>query len=326
MNDSLSDKEPRSWRKKDAEGDDLIEVWRRRPAHSEERLAVEIIEQLEGELTEARKWRGVLTDLADRNQRRVEQLETALPSLAATETARLAKELRMCVAFMLDKYPHHTTMMKTLTEAASALESAPPSPQAAPDALVKIDDGQSTHCRTAKEWLDLARADLARRSHTERRSTLSYTAAPVPPMMKIVPHLRPRPDHVGVDDMVVLASDYFALKEFVRDLLQATFDPENQPSQFGTHLSAIEPTVRVGLWPMLVQGQIATDAKGILLMIDSEQSDEEKAITLWHETLHLLGLTDEDHIEILAKQLAGAAPKILDFVRRADDSAAGRKA
>lgn len=32
--------------------------------------------------------------------------------------------------------------------------------------LVKIDDGQSTHCRTAKEWIDLARADLAARSTT----------------------------------------------------------------------------------------------------------------------------------------------------------------
>lgn len=30
--------------------------------------------------------------------------------------------------------------------------------------FIKIDDGQSTHARTAKEWLDLARADLASRS------------------------------------------------------------------------------------------------------------------------------------------------------------------
>ena len=60
--------------------------------------------------------------------------------------------------------------------------------------------------------------------------------APTPPMLSIVPHLRSRPDHVGVEDMVVLAKDYFALSEWTRTLLQAVFDPENQTSQFGTVL------------------------------------------------------------------------------------------
>lgn len=40
-----------------------------------------------------------------------------------------------------------------------------------PDQLIKIDDGQSTHARTAKEWLDLARRDLAGRARSDSTSS-----------------------------------------------------------------------------------------------------------------------------------------------------------
>lgn len=42
-----------------------------------------------------------------------------------------------------------------------------------PSQLVKIDDGQSVHVRTAREWLDLARADLASQSETPLKTIIA---------------------------------------------------------------------------------------------------------------------------------------------------------
>ena len=45
-----------------------------------------------------------------------------------------------------------------------------------PSQLVKIDDGQSVHVRTAAEWIDLARRDLQHASERETIASLSGCA------------------------------------------------------------------------------------------------------------------------------------------------------
>ena len=78
----------------------------------------------------------------------------------------------------------------------------------------------------------------------------------------------------------------------------------------------IAASLRIEFRPLLVQGQLATDDNGILLLIDSEQPDAEKIVTIWHETLHLLGLTDEEQVESMANKLAAACPEILQAFRQ----------
>lgn len=64
--------------------------------------------------------------------------------------------------------------------------------------------------------------------------------------------------------------------------------------------------------PMLVQGQLATDAGGPLILINSEEEPpHEQVVTLFHEVLHLLGMTDEFLCDEYAMKLADAAPDIL---------------
>jgi hypothetical protein len=70
--------------------------------------------------------------------------------------------------------------------------------------------------------------------------------------------------------------------------------------------------------PLLTSAFVGTgDAGKIYILIDSDQSVAEQTIALWHETLHLLGLTDEDQVEALARRLAAAFPEILDVVKAA---------
>ena len=68
---------------------------------------------------------------------------------------------------------------------------------------------------------------------------------------------------------------------------------------------------------MLISGMLATvpaDRVDVIL-IDSEQPEAEQLVALWHETLHLLGLTDEDQVEAMAQRLAKACPEILAAVK-----------
>lgn len=69
--------------------------------------------------------------------------------------------------------------------------------------------------------------------------------------------------------------------------------------------------VRIRIRPLLVSGQLAVDADGPLILIDSEQPEHEQVVALWHETLHLLGLTDEKQVEAFALELAKSCPTIL---------------
>jgi hypothetical protein len=62
---------------------------------------------------------------------------------------------------------------------------------------------------------------------------------------------------------------------------------------------------------MLVNGQLATDEHGPVILIDSEQEEYEQVVTLWHEVLHLLGMTDEGAVERIAARLAHACDTVL---------------
>jgi hypothetical protein len=70
-------------------------------------------------------------------------------------------------------------------------------------------------------------------------------------------------------------------------------------------------TVRIKLRPMLVNGMLSSDAAGPVVLIDSEQPEGEQVVSLWHEIMHLLGLTDEKEVEAIAYNLAEADPHIL---------------
>jgi hypothetical protein len=60
---------------------------------------------------------------------------------------------------------------------------------------------------------------------------------------------------------------------------------------------------------------LAADHKGSKILIDEEQPIDQQILTLWHETLHLLGLDDEERIEALAARLAAACPEILATIK-----------
>lgn len=72
---------------------------------------------------------------------------------------------------------------------------------------------------------------------------------------------------------------------------------------------------RIQFRPLLIHGCIASVAGATWVLIDSEQSEAEQVATLWHETLHLLGLRDEDQVEAMAQRLAQACPEILELVK-----------
>lgn len=78
--------------------------------------------------------------------------------------------------------------------------------------------------------------------------------------------------------------------------------------------------IRIHRQPLLVDGGVGLDQDGrIVIYVDSEQSDEELAVTLWHEAVHLLMLAagvpasnhNEERIERAARKLAEACPEIV---------------
>jgi hypothetical protein len=78
--------------------------------------------------------------------------------------------------------------------------------------------------------------------------------------------------------------------------------------------SASAPRMQIPLKvrPMLVRGMLAYDERGPVILINSEEADpKEQVVSLWHETLHLIGMTDEFLTEEYAMRLADACPDIL---------------
>lgn len=68
--------------------------------------------------------------------------------------------------------------------------------------------------------------------------------------------------------------------------------------------------------PMLVSGMLSADLERDtwLILVDSEQSEPEQAVALFHEMLHLIGLQDETQVEAMAQKLAAACPEILPLL------------
>jgi hypothetical protein len=70
--------------------------------------------------------------------------------------------------------------------------------------------------------------------------------------------------------------------------------------------------MRFMLRPMLVSGMLAdTPCDGPIVLIDSEQSQAEQAVAVFHELLHSIGMEDEHQVEGLAVRLGKACPDIV---------------
>ena len=80
--------------------------------------------------------------------------------------------------------------------------------------------------------------------------------------------------------------------------------------------------MRIIIRPLLVSGMIGTELaiEETVILVNSEQSQEQQAIAFWHELLHAaLGKPweghNEDWIEERAKALAAAFPDVWPVVR-----------
>lgn len=80
-------------------------------------------------------------------------------------------------------------------------------------------------------------------------------------------------------------------------------------------VSARRTHVPIKVRPMLVSGILATNVDGPMILIDSEQDEHQQVVALWHETLHLLGLTDEFLVDEYAMRLAETYPDILKHLK-----------
>ena len=76
--------------------------------------------------------------------------------------------------------------------------------------------------------------------------------------------------------------------------------------------------MRILLRPLLVPAMLATDGSGrVLLIVDSESSEPDQVLGLWHEVVHVLLLAvgksrhDETKVDEIAERLAVAVPDIL---------------
>lgn len=123
----------------------------------------------------------------------------------------------------------------------------------------------------------------------ERRPMTTGELAARDPALKIAKDIYRHANQAGVC--------YFEFWRLIADAIERAAKPE--------------PRIRLLVRPMLVSGQLATDPKGLLILVDSEQPEHEQVASLWHETLHALGLTDEVQVEAIARDLAEACPTIL---------------
>lgn len=82
------------------------------------------------------------------------------------------------------------------------------------------------------------------------------------------------------------------------------------------------PALTFQFRPLLLSGMILLDKEtdGVLILIDSEQSEEQQTITLWHEIIHHLEIaagksSGEEAVEALAVKLAKACPEVLQLCK-----------
>jgi len=67
--------------------------------------------------------------------------------------------------------------------------------------------------------------------------------------------------------------------------------------------------------PLLVNGILGVRDGRPIILVDTDQPESEQLVTVWHEALHLLGLTNEAQVEALAQRLAAACPEILPTLK-----------
>lgn len=67
--------------------------------------------------------------------------------------------------------------------------------------------------------------------------------------------------------------------------------------------------------PLLVSGMTGRSADAVHILIDTEQTNFEQVRSIWHETLHLLGIADEEAVEGMARKLAAACPEVLPILK-----------
>ena len=82
--------------------------------------------------------------------------------------------------------------------------------------------------------------------------------------------------------------------------------------------------LEVRIRPLLVSGGLSyrVPTKCPVILIDSEQSQDEQLLALWHEIVHLIrsagdGPQDEESVEAAAIKLAAACPEALDWIKTA---------
>src|SRR3954466_7948746 len=94
------------------------------------------------------------------------------------------------------------------------------------------------------------------------------------------------------------------LREEARDILENNCsredewapNTEDEQLRYDEYLElarlVMPPVIGVQLRPLLVEGLIAQSDAGQVILIDEALPRWEQNVTLWHEVLHMLGLTD----------------------------------
>ncbi len=78
--------------------------------------------------------------------------------------------------------------------------------------------------------------------------------------------------------------------------------------------------LEVNIRKLLVSGMLCTTDDGRpVILISDDQSDEEKAISIWHEVVHLLRMAGEgnqceEEVEAAALKLAEVCPEVIKWV------------
>lgn len=86
----------------------------------------------------------------------------------------------------------------------------------------------------------------------------------------------------------------------VRELLKGAFPGWSRAVAEASRAQRVDVVVR----PLLIAGMLAEIDGRKAILLDSEVAPDERSVTLWHEVMHLAGVTDEDQAEKMARMLA----------------------
>lgn len=89
--------------------------------------------------------------------------------------------------------------------------------------------------------------------------------------------------------------------------------------------------LKIEFRPLLVSGMTAMRGSSTVILIDSDQSEDEQNRALWHEAVHVLMLGagveihDETKVESMAMQLAAACPDFAAFLKCESGQSPGKR-